>query len=158
MDCHNATLTRRSIITAALAGVLIARAPFGKSTVNAKGAANMKIKCAFAGQTFTATLDDNPSARDLASMLPLDLSMEDYSINEKIAYLARKLTEDGSGPFTNEQPGDLCYYAPWGNLAFFHAGYRYSRGLIRLGRLDAGIEPLLERGKYPLRIELSSQS
>ncbi|MFE0752504.1 cyclophilin-like fold protein [Inquilinus sp. NPDC058860] len=48
---------------------------------------------------------------------------------------------------------DLCHYAPWGNLAFFYAGYRYSRGLIRLGRLDGGIEPLLTRGKFPLRVE-----
>ncbi|RVG13858.1 hypothetical protein CN234_06035 [Sinorhizobium meliloti] len=48
---------------------------------------------------------------------------------------------------------DLCYYAPWGNLAFFYAGYRYSAGLIRLGRLDGGVEPLLTRGKFPLRIE-----
>ena len=88
---------------------------------------------------------DNPSARDFASMLPLELTIEDYANNEKIAYLPRKLTEDGSGPFANEAPGDLCYYVPWGNLAFFYAGYRYSRGLIRLGRLDNGFEPLLNR-------------
>lgn len=113
----------------------------------------MKIRIAFASHDFTATLYDNPSARDFASMLPLDLTIDDYANNEKIAYLPRKLTEEGSGPFANEAPGDLCYYAPWGNLAFFYAGYRYSSGLIRLGRLDGGIEPLLTRGKFPLRIE-----
>ena len=116
----------------------------------------MQIGCEFGGQSFTATLLDNPSARDLASMLPLDLSIEDYSNNEKIAYLPRKLTEDGSGPFSNEAPGDLCYYAPWGNLVFFYDSYRYSKGLIRLGRLDNGIEPLLVRGKFPLRVEKHS--
>ncbi len=114
----------------------------------------MRIRIAFADQAFTATLSDNPSARDLVSMLPLDLTIEDYSNNEKIAYLPRKLTERGSGPFGNEALGDLCYYAPWGNLAFFHAGYRYSTGLIRLGRLEGGIEPLLKRGKFPLRVEI----
>ncbi|MHC2435239.1 hypothetical protein ACVMB0_002614 [Bradyrhizobium sp. USDA 4451] len=46
-------------------------------------------------------------------MLPLDLSIEDYSTNEKVAYLPRELTQDGSGPFANEAPGDLCYDAPW---------------------------------------------
>ena len=107
---------------------------------------------AFGDHVFTATLYDNPSAHDFASMLPLDLSIDDYAHNEKIAYLPRKLTEDGSGPFTNEAPGDLCYYAPWGNLAFFYGSYRYSRGLIRLSRLDNGFEPLLTRGKFPLRI------
>lgn len=102
----------------------------------------------------TATLHDNSSARDFTSMLPLDLTIEDYSTNEKIAYLPRKLTEEGSGPFDNERPGDLAYYAPWGNLAFFHAGYRYSRGLIRLGRIDGDIAPLQMRGKFDLHIEL----
>lgn len=113
----------------------------------------MRIRIAFADQDFTATLEDNPSSRDLVSMLPLDLTIEDYSTNEKIAYLPRKLTEEGSGPFGNEAPGDLCYYAPWGNLALFHAAYRWSRGLIRLGRLDGGPAPLLLRGEYPLRID-----
>jgi hypothetical protein len=115
--------------------------------------ASMKIRIEFAGTTVTATLDDNPSSRDLVSMLPLDLTIEDYSTNEKIACLPRKLTEEGSGPFGNEKPGDLGYYAPWGNLAFFYAGYRYSSGLIRLGRIDGDFAPLLTRGKFALRIE-----
>ena len=112
----------------------------------------MKVEFAFSDHIFTASIAENPSARDFASMLPLDLMIEDYSTNEKIAYLPRKLTEEGSGPFTNEAPGDLCYYAPWGNLVFYYAGYRFSRGLIRLGRLDNGVAPLLSRGKFPLRI------
>lgn len=32
-------------------------------------------------------------------------------------------------------------------------GYRYSKRLIRLGRLDGGTEPLLKRGKFPARIQ-----
>ncbi|SHF61340.1 hypothetical protein SAMN02745223_03113 [Devosia limi DSM 17137] len=114
----------------------------------------MKIRMTFSAMTMPATLYDNPSARDFASLLPLDLSIDDYANNEKIAYLPRKLTEDGSGAFSNEQPGDLCYFAPWGNLALFYAGYRYSSGLIRLGRFDDGFKPLLVRGEFPLRIEL----
>lgn len=116
----------------------------------------MRLRCVFADQDFAATLEDNPSARDLLAMLPLDLTISDYSTNEKIAYLPRKLTEAGSGPFGNEAIGDLCYYAPWGNLAMFHGPYRWSRGLIRLGRLDRGGAPLLVRGAHPLRIEVLS--
>lgn len=149
--------TRRSILGATLAGIVRPGVALGQMAARVGGAAAMKIRCTFADQTFTATLEDHPSARDFASLLPLDLGIEDYSTNEKIAYLPRKLTEDGSGPFSNENPGDLCYYAPWGNLAFFYAGYRYSRGLIRLGRLDAGFESLLKRGKFSLRIQLVSQ-
>jgi hypothetical protein len=64
--------------------------------------------------------------------------------------------EEGSGRFGGEAPGDLCYYAPWGNLAMFHGAYRRSQGLIRLGRLDAGPKPLLVRGEFPLRVETLS--
>lgn len=113
----------------------------------------MRIRFAFADQAFTAALDGTPAARDLAAMLPLDLTIEDYSTNEKIAYLPRRLTQEGGGPFGGEAPGDLGYYAPWGNLAFFHAVHRYSAGLLRLGRIECGVAPLLVRGKFPLRAE-----
>jgi hypothetical protein len=38
-------------------------------------------------------------------MLPLNLTIEDYSSKEKIAYLPRKLTEEDGGPFSNEARG-----------------------------------------------------
>lgn len=59
----------------------------------------------------------------------------------------------GSNQFGDEAIGDLCYYAPWGNLAMFHGRYWWSRGLIRL---DAGPAPLLVRGEHPLPIEVMS--
>lgn len=149
-------ITRRVLLGTALAGVAmphLAPAQTAQHSTTGGEEKTMTIRIAFNGRDFTATLYDNPSARDFASLLPLDLTISDYANNEKIAYLPRKLTEHGSGPFTNEAPGDLGYYAPWGNLAFFYAGYRYSRGLIRLGRLDGGIAPLLARGEFPLRID-----
>lgn len=116
----------------------------------------MQIECAFDAHVFTATLEGNPSARDLLALLPLDLTIEDYSTNEKIAYLPRKLTDRGAVPFGSEAVGDLCYYAPWGNLVFYYDRYRYSPGLIRLGRLDSETKPLLTRGTYPLRLSMPS--
>nr|WP_250152495.1 cyclophilin-like fold protein [Ancylobacter radicis] len=115
----------------------------------------MKVEFAFSGQVFTATLLDNPTTRDFVSMLPLTLKIDDYSTNEKIAYLPRKLTEAGSGIFGNEAPGDIAYFAPWGNLVFYYADYHYWPGLIRLGRLDGGITPLLTRGQFPLTATLA---
>lgn len=156
MMSQSVSLTRRAVLGAALVCAAIPRlasAQTAEGPIVGQEKTIMKIRIAFNGQDFTATLHDNPTARDLASMLPLDLIIDDYANNEKIAYLPRKLTEEGSAPFTNEAPGDLCYYAPWGNLALFYAGYRYSSGLIRLGRLNGGVEPLLTRGKFPLRIE-----
>jgi len=147
-------VTRRTAMQAVFA--MAVSTPLGITTeTKAEGKAPMKVRIAFNDQVMAATLEDNPSARDFASMLPLhDLTIDNYSNNEKISDLPRKLTEDGSGPFGNELPGDLCYYAPWGNLAFFYAGYRWSRGLIRLGRIDGSFKPLLTRGAFPLQITL----
>lgn len=48
----------------------------------------MKIRLIFDRHAMTATLYDNPSAGDFASMLPLDLEIDDFGSNEKIAYLS----------------------------------------------------------------------
>lgn len=156
MSSKSTMPNRRAALGAIIAGTLMTQIALGQTPEGSAQSrqTSMKIRIEFNGASMTATLDENPSARDLASMLPLDLAIDDYSTNEKIAYLPRKLTEEGSGPFGNERPGDLGYYAPWGNLAFFHAGYRYSSGLIRLGRIDGDIAPLLMRGKFDLHIEL----
>lgn len=87
--------------------------------------------------TATATLADNSAARDFVTRLPLTLEMEDYHATEKIHVLPKKLdtttVPDGMDP----APGELAYYAPWGNLAFFYKDFRYSRGLIPLATIDA---------------------
>ncbi|WP_167388263.1 cyclophilin-like fold protein [Ochrobactrum quorumnocens] len=149
--------SRRRLLAAGAASLFIptfVSALTGRT--QAQGGTAMRLRLTFADQDFIATLEDNPSAHDLFAMLSLVLTIDDYSTNEKIAYLPRKLTEEGSGRFGNEAIGDLCYYAPWGNLAMFHGPYHWSRGLIRLGRLDKGAKPLLVRGEFPLRIEASS--
>ena len=56
----------------------------------------VKIRLTINGQSTTATLDDNPTARDFLSMLPLTLTLEDYASTEKIAYPPRKLSTQGA--------------------------------------------------------------
>jgi hypothetical protein len=156
MKSQHPFLSVRVALGGIVASALMTQLAFGQTAQDpapSQDETSMEISIEFNGASMTATLYDNPSARDFASMLPLDLTIDDYSTNEKIAYLPRKLTEEGSGPFGNEAPGDLAYYAPWGNLAFFYASYRYSSGLIRLGRIDGGIAPLLVRGIFDLHIE-----
>ncbi|WP_434722077.1 cyclophilin-like fold protein [Mesorhizobium sp. RIZ17] len=147
-------ISRRTLLCAALATVVPVRAANsqqGRDPANQEPT-DMRIRMTFDGRIMTATLYGNPSARDFFSMLPLHLTVSDYAHNEKIAYLPRKLTEEGSGPFGNEQPYDLCYFMPWGNLAMFYADYRHP-GLIRLGRFDEGEQALHVRGEFPLHIE-----
>jgi hypothetical protein len=143
--------TRRALLALAAAFILPAPA-LSSSGPNDQERTDLKIRLTFGKNTMLATLYDNPSARDFASMLPLDLKIADFGSNEKIAYLPRKLTVEGQGPFDNERPYDLCYYVPWGNLAMFYADYRHP-GLIRLGRFDQGYEALHIPGEFPLRIE-----
>lgn len=144
-------IRRRSFLGAAIAAISFPTLALGQETNKEKRA--MKFRMSFNDQTMTATLLGNPSARELVSMLPLQLKIEDYSTNEKIAYLPRKLTQVVDQPFDNERPGDVAYYVPWGNLVFFYDSYRYSKGLIRLGRFDDGFVPLLTRGEFPLQLE-----
>ncbi|RWY90466.1 MFS transporter [Rhizobium leguminosarum] len=154
MSMTSKFMSRRAVLGGTLAAAalpLVAQGQDERGTAYPE-VTDVRIRIGFNNLTLTATLYDNATARDLVSMLPLNLKIEDYSRNEKIVHLPRKLTEEGSAAFGNEQPGDLCYFKPWGNLALFHADYRWD-GLIRLGRFDDGFEPLLVRGEYPVRIE-----
>lgn len=147
-------ISRRQVLGTALAAAAIPRVAIAQQgrDPNNREPSDVRIRLTFNGLVLTAMLYDNPSARDLASLLPLELKIEDFGGNEKIVRLPRKLTEDGSGPFTNERPGDLCYFKPWGNLALFYADYRWD-GLIRLGRIDSSFDALRVRGAYPVGIE-----
>lgn len=150
----NRTLSRRQIVSALLAVTTVPNIAIAQQggDPNNQVPTDIRIRVTFNGLALTATLDGNPMVRDLASLLPLDLKIEDFGSNEKIVHLPRKLTEKGSGLFTNERPGDLCYFKAWGNLALFHGDYRWD-GLIRLGRFDDAFDALLTRGEYPVRIE-----
>ncbi|CAN7264325.1 cyclophilin-like fold protein [Devosia sp. Root413D1] len=134
-----------------LRGLMLGAALPGVSQGQEGGA--MRIHIAFDDQRFTASLEDNASAREFAAMLPLDLTMSDFGGNEKISYLPEKLTALVRGPVPDAAPGDLCYYVPWGNLAFFHGRYESTRDLVRLGRLEGSVGPLLVRGEFAVRIE-----
>jgi hypothetical protein len=113
----------------------------------------MKIRLTIDGKAITATLLDNATARDLLSLLPLTLMLEDYAATEKISYLPRKLSTAGAPAGVDPEPGDIAYYAPWGNLAIFYRDAGYAKGLVKLGRLDSGIEALSVRGALKATIE-----
>ena len=99
---------------------------------------------------------DNPTSRDLVSMLPLTLEFADFNAMEKISYLPRELTTDGS---TGSPPanGDLIYFVPWGNLGFFYDAERrdasYDDQVIPIGTIEAGDELLDDLETGPVRVE-----
>ena len=113
----------------------------------------MKIRLTTNGKAVTATLIDNATSRDLRSLLPLTLTLEDYEATEKIAYLPRKLSTADAPPGFDPSVGDIAYYAPWGNLAIFHKDAPYAKGLVQLGRIKSGLEALVARGQLRTTIE-----
>lgn len=98
-----------------------------------KGTA-MNIRLTIDGHRVDATLNDSATARDFAALLPLTLNLSDFHETEKIADLPRRLSTSGAPDAAEAKPGDLAYYAPWGNLALFYRGSGSSdAGLIILG-------------------------
>jgi len=113
----------------------------------------MKIRLLLNDKSISATLYDNPQTRDFIALLPLSLTMENYA-NERIAYLPRKLSDKNAPAGSTPKTADLSYYAPWGNIAVFLEDFRYSKGLLPLGKIDSGFELLQQNGPFPVRIEL----
>ena len=113
-----------------------------------------KVKLTIDGQEFEAVLHDTPAADALYDMLPLSLTFEDFNGTEKIAYLDDELPTEGEPEEFDPDVGDLCLYAPWGNLSIFYKDFRNSNGLISLGHIDSGIEAIVERnGSFSAALE-----
>lgn len=113
----------------------------------------MKIRITIDGTPITATLEDNATARDFASLLPLTLTLEDYASTEKISDLPRRLSTEGAPAGADPDVGDIAYYAPWGNLAIYYKDFRYSDGLIKLATIDDGVQALRRDGAFQVVIE-----
>ena len=119
----------------------------------------MKILLSFGDEQIEATLLKNKAAEDFAKLLPLKLNMKDYNSTEKIADLPRKLNTESAPAGYKPSAGDICLYAPWGNLAIFYKGFEYSPGLVRLGSIDLEtIKIKKQSGNFPMRIEVKKKS
>ncbi len=101
----------------------------------------------------TAIIDDNPATREFLSWLPLTLTLEDFNNTEKVSDLPGTLPTERAPGGIDPEVGDITYYAPWGNLAIFYRDFGYSKGLVRLGRIDSGIELMAQPGPVQVTIE-----
>ncbi|MFC3228571.1 cyclophilin-like fold protein [Marinibaculum pumilum] len=104
-----------------------------------------------------ATLEDNAAARQFAAMLPLTVTLKDYAATEKVSDLPEKLDAEDAPEGYDPELGDIAYYAPWGNLAIFYRDFGYSRGLVRLGGIETGIEVLAQAPEGRVVIRLLGQ-
>ena len=103
-----------------------------------------KLKMTVAEQTITIVLYDTPTADALYEALPMELNFSDYNGTEKIAYPPETLPTEGEPDGCDPEVGDLCLYAPWGNLCIFYQDFRYSDSLIKLGYVESGMDILTD--------------
>jgi len=119
----------------------------------------MRIHIAVAGQVMEATLADNETARDFASLLPLTLSMSDLFGREKTAPLPRAISTAGPRSHTYEV-GDVILWSPRPSVAIFyrHDGQTIpSPGSILIAKAHGGVEALNVPGSVRVTIELLKQ-
>ncbi len=113
----------------------------------------MKIRIRIDGTTIIATLENNATARDFASLLPLTLTLNDHASTEKVSDLPRRLSTKGAPAGVDPSVGDIAYYAPWGNLAIYYEDFGYSAGLVKLATIDSGVEAFRRPDAFQVVIE-----
>ncbi len=109
------------------------------------------------GQTFSATLLDNETARQLAAQFPLTLNMSELNGNEKYFYMDSELPTDPCQP-GQINAGDLMLYGDNCLVLFyesFSSGYSYTR----LGSLDdpAGLSEALGSGSAEVTFSIGGE-
>ena len=93
------------------------------------------IKISVNGQTFTATLEDNPTARAFAEMLPLEMDMQELNGNEKYFYLDKNLPSNAArvGKISS---GDLMLFGD-NCVVIFYKDFSTSYSYTRLGKINS---------------------
>ena len=90
-----------------------------------------KLNITVNGRSFSATMEDNTASRALLDMLPLTISMSDYSGFEKVGSLGASLPT--SNAQTTTQEGDVVLYN--GNqIVIFYGSNSWS--YTRLAHVD----------------------
>ena len=124
--------------------------PTTPSTVHGDAVEGTVVRFASAEVQVDVTItQDNPTVRDLLSLLPITITLKEFSGREKIGYPPRGLVTEGS-PGPDSEDGDLIYLAPWGNLGFYYNAQDIGHDdrVVHLGTFDATRDQLagLEAG------------
>ncbi len=115
---------------------------------------SMKLKITINKTAFTATLQDNASAKAFKALLPLTLTMNELNNNEKYADLPNSLPTNASNPRTI-QNGDLMLYGK-NVLVLFYKTFSTSYSYTKIGRIDntEGLTTALGTGNPTVKFEL----
>ena len=117
---------------------------------------NIKINLIVNNKTFSATLNNNETVKELISMFPMTLHMSDLNANEKYHYLDSSLVTNSSNP-RRINAGDIKLY---GNscLVVFYDSFSTSYSYTDLGKVDdvEGFVSELGRGDVTITFELAN--
>lgn len=131
---------------------LSAAAPDSAST--AGSAHKMGITITIGSTTIDAVLRDNATAQDFAAQLPLTLTLRDLSAAEKVSGpLPKRLTEKGAPASDAGEIGDIAYYAPWSNIAFYRGKGPDAPGVIKIATLTSPTRALEQSGEVRVTIK-----
>lgn len=142
-------MLKLSLAALAVAGCVL----MGCGAPAAGSPAVKKITVTTNGKTAVIALNDSPVAAELYGRLPLTVEFSDYNDTEKIAYLPEEIHRNYRPSGHKPAPGDLCLYAPWGNLSLFYRAFPYTSDLFYLGRVERGMEFLTERDSFTAVLE-----
>lgn len=145
---------RSTTLSLALAALVFLSVPcVSSSGADGGPALRHAVRILFEGGEAVAILNDNPLADAFLRLLPMEVEFSDFAGEEKIFYLPEKLPVRSTAN-ADEQKGDFCYYAPWGNIAVFYKGSGRGKNLYVVGSLVSGKEKLAAmKENFKARIE-----
>jgi hypothetical protein len=115
-----------------------------------------RVRITIGDDVVEGRLWDNPTARDLATLLPLTLEFRDLNDVEKVAQLSRALTTDGVPRGDDAAPGVIGYYAPSRDLVLYYGNVGYWDGIVRIGELEGDPDVLrAQTGPFSATVELA---
>ena len=95
---------------------------------------SMKINLTINGNSFTATLEDNETTRELLNRLPIEVSMSELNGNEKYYYFDESLPTNSYRP-RNISTGDIMLYGS-DCLVIFYENFDTPYSYTRIGKID----------------------
>jgi hypothetical protein len=121
-----------------------------------EGSAVTTIRITVAGQTRTAQLASNPTARALLDQLPLTLAFRDFNRVEKIAKLPKPLATERVPAGADPDINDIGYYAPSSDLVFYYGDVGYWDGIVRIGRFADGDIDIIQQQPDGFEVTIES--
>lgn len=131
---------------AALCAAVVLIAGCGDNSQAREAKTLSTIKISVNGKDFSATLEDNRTARAFVDRLPLEIEMQELNGNEKYFYLDGDLPSDSTA-VKQIHAGDLMLFGS-NCVVLFYKDFATSYSYTRLGKLDnpSDLEKILGGG------------